>query len=425
MPGLGSGCDCSWCLLSCGMRDQSNCQASSTSINDPQLRFNFNLEKGDREKDLEAITILRIVSFCMDSEDPSAKRLDDATKNVRTGKGATPAAISKKDTKQVQSKAPVGKGKLVAGAKKKGTHDKKADSGDAFAEAARLAALKKEKEDKDNFDEALDGAVTGVIDEEEEDKAGEELDDGWESDLGDADNCLKKKATSDPYINACKVLGIVPVSYFAERINTSEILLKHRGLGPKGAQAIASVLEVTEANRPSIDNADFYPQSNTTITLLDLSDNWIESGGAHLGRSLQINRTLTYLNLTNNKLGLQGATEIAEMLSFNGTLKTLIMKGNSLGDKEASLLAEGLRQNSTLQVIDLSYNQIGDLGAHSLGSGLVTNDGIKELNLAWNQIRVRGANGFFNYLKDNAHISTLHIQDNGIGDNGLASYAYE
>ncbi|KAJ3021324.1 UNVERIFIED_CONTAM: hypothetical protein HDU68_009687 [Siphonaria sp. JEL0065] len=268
--------------------------------------------------------------------------------------------------------------------------------------------------------------VNGKIDEEDEkDKAilelEQEVDDGWESgelfcilaiqydlipnkDLN-IDNIEKarKKPIIDPYVNACRVLGIVPVSFFVEKVKQGdrEIILKHRGLGPKGAQAIAAVLE-----------------TNTSITHLDLSDNWIEQGGATLGRSLQINRALVNLDLSNNKLSLQSGAEIAEMLAFNGTLKTLNLKGNSFGDKEATLLAEGLKQNSSLEAIDLSYNHIGDLGANALGAGLIANDSLRELNMAWNEIRVRGATGFLNYLKDNSHITLLNLQDNGIGESG-------
>ncbi|KAJ3075222.1 hypothetical protein HDU98_008829 [Podochytrium sp. JEL0797] len=242
---------------------------------------------------------------------------------------------------------------------------------------------------------------------DEEDEISHELeDDGWESDLAidfDALSKSQKLQNAQIYATACKVLGVVPVTYFenAVRNQEPEVILKHRGVGPKGAQAIAAVLE-----------------SNTSIAHLDLSNNFIEGGGASIGRSLQINRTLLHLDLTNNKLALQGGAEIAEMLAFNGTLQTLILKGNALGDKEATLLAEGLKQNSSLQVLDLSYNKIGDLGSIAIGAGLVSNDSLKELNMAWNEIRVRGANGFLNHLKDNSSLATLTLQDNGFGENG-------
>lgn len=55
---------------------------------------------------------------------------------------------------------------------------------------------------------------------------------------------LTRKNQTDPYITACKVLGIVPVSYISHRLKDPQIIMPHHGLGPKGAQAIAQVLEV-------------------------------------------------------------------------------------------------------------------------------------------------------------------------------------
>ncbi|KAI8854220.1 hypothetical protein BC829DRAFT_413153 [Chytridium lagenaria] len=188
------------------------------------------------------------------------------------------------------------------------------------------------------------------------------------------------------------VLGIVPASEFLNTMTTNTVTIRHRGIGPKGAEAIAVVLEVT----------------NTVITTLDLSSNWIEGGGAALGRCLQINRTLVTLDLTDNR----------------GV-------GNALGDKEAMHFAEGLRQNSTLQVLDLSHNNIGDMGAIALGAGILANDSLKELNLvsltpnkAWNQIRARGISGFLNHIKDNVTLATLSLRNNGVGDLGQAVSAY-
>ncbi|KAJ3054592.1 hypothetical protein HDU99_007742, partial [Rhizoclosmatium hyalinum] len=285
-----------------------------------------------------------------------ADALEEATKNVKKG---TPGTLKKKPP---------------ALPSKQGGKSKKGGPKDGLIAVADLLAADKDKDPtKPNTAATAKDAVVATnatIDEEDEPRLEQdptELDDGWESDLNiDAIEKAKKKPVLDPYVTKCKELGVVPVSFFAEKVKEGEreIVLAHRGLGPKGAEAVAAVLE-----------------SNSTIVYLDLSDNWIESGGATIGRSLQINRTLTFLNLANNKLSLQGGTEMAEMLAFNGTLKTLILSGNRFGDKEASLLAEGLKQNSSLQAIDLSHNQIGDLGALALGAGLVANDSLKELNL--------------------------------------------
>lgn len=57
------------------------------------------------------------------------------------------------------------------------------------------------------------------------------------------------------YRDACSQLGIIPVSFVIEHITREEINIKHHGLGPSGAQAIAFAL-----------------MRNTTTTTLNLRD---------------------------------------------------------------------------------------------------------------------------------------------------------
>ncbi|KAJ3221928.1 hypothetical protein HK099_002961 [Clydaea vesicula] len=222
----------------------------------------------------------------------------------------------------------------------------------------------------------------------------------WLSDL-DVEEITKRKNVLDQYLFSCKVLGIVPASYFLKRISSSNIVMKYHGLGPKGAQAIAEVLEY-----------------NSTIKHLDLTGNHCFSGGFNLGESLRTNQTLITLNLSKNNLKNYGGKEFSEMLMENNTLKTLILKENKLTDDEAVHLAQGLKHNNTLLVLDLSGNEIGDIGAGELGLGLSQNDGLKELNLSWNHIRPRGTTAFFTNIKENVTLTHLNFDSNGIADNG-------
>ena len=65
----------------------------------------------------------------------------------------------------------------------------------------------------------------------------------WDNIL-DVSDILQKKDLGHPYIMACKVLGIVPVSSMVDALASSEIRLAHRGIGAKGAEALAKALEV-------------------------------------------------------------------------------------------------------------------------------------------------------------------------------------
>ena len=54
----------------------------------------------------------------------------------------------------------------------------------------------------------------------------------------------RKRTIDEEYLKICKNLGIVPASYYLKHINDSQLSLKHHGLGPKGARAIAESLRV-------------------------------------------------------------------------------------------------------------------------------------------------------------------------------------
>uniref|UniRef100_A0A8C8WHR0 Leucine rich repeat containing 74A n=1 Tax=Panthera leo TaxID=9689 RepID=A0A8C8WHR0_PANLE len=75
------------------------------------------------------------------------------------------------------------------------------------------------------------------------------------------------------YLEACKLVGVVPVSYFIRNMEESYMNLNHHGLGPSGTKAIAIALV-----------------SNTSVVTLELADNCImEEGTLSLVQMLQEN----------------------------------------------------------------------------------------------------------------------------------------
>lgn len=46
------------------------------------------------------------------------------------------------------------------------------------------------------------------------------------------------------YLQACRDSGVIPVSYFHRNMQQPEVDIKHHGLGPMGAKAIAIALVV-------------------------------------------------------------------------------------------------------------------------------------------------------------------------------------
>uniref|UniRef100_A0A674JN83 Leucine rich repeat containing 74A n=1 Tax=Terrapene triunguis TaxID=2587831 RepID=A0A674JN83_9SAUR len=144
------------------------------------------------------------------------------------------------------------------------------------------------------------------------------------------------------YLEACKLVGVVPVSYFLRNMEEPYMNLNHHGLGPQGAKAIAIALV-----------------SNTTITHLELEDNWILAEGVMcLVQMLRENCYIQELNISNNHIGTEGAEAISRMFLDN---------------------ISSLRGNYRVKELDLSHNEFSEKGGEHLGQML----GILSLRDLW------------------------------------------
>ena len=105
------------------------------------------------------------------------------------------------------------------------------------------------------------------------------------------------------------------------------------------------------------------------------------------------------LSLTQNKISVKGALQLAQGLCFNKSIKILELSRNQLGAKGCYLLSEALRESTTsnVQSLDLSYNDIGNTGAHCLAT-LIAQTRIVELRIQGNSISDDGLNSLFNNL---------------------------
>ena len=94
--------------------------------------------------------------------------------------------------------------------------------------------------------------------------------------------CTEEKEAYDPtggvaYRKCCDMLGIVPVSHFLRNLQAKDtaICLKHHGLGPKGAKAIAVALTVRPERVTMKHKYNVYidyclMQSSTRLIIIDL-----------------------------------------------------------------------------------------------------------------------------------------------------------
>ncbi|XP_041669160.1 leucine-rich repeat-containing protein 74A [Cheilinus undulatus] len=209
-------------------------------------------------------------------------------------------------------------------------------------------------------------------------------------------------SVSEVYLQACKLVGVVPVSYFIRNINSPTMMLNHHGLGPLGCKALAIAL-VTDMN----------------INTLELADNNVQAEGAkYLVEMLRANFTIQHLDLSDNHLLSMGAEYVAKLLLDNISLKSLKLSGNGFTDDDARYFAEALSANARIKELNLSHNAFCGKGGEHLGQLLANNEGLEVLDLSWNHLRMKGAVALSAGLKVNMMLKHLDLSWNGFGNEG-------
>ncbi|XP_029981832.1 leucine-rich repeat-containing protein 74A [Sphaeramia orbicularis] len=212
----------------------------------------------------------------------------------------------------------------------------------------------------------------------------------------------KEMSIADVYLQACKLVGVVPVSYFLRNLESTTMNLSHHGLGPLGCKALSIALV-----------------ADMQINTLQLSDNHILAEGAqYLVEMLKANFTVQHLDLSNNHLQSGGAQYIARLLLDNISLKSVKLSGNGFTDDDGKYFADALSTNSRIKELDLSHNDFCGKGGEHLGHLLANNEGLEVLDLSWNHLRMKGAVAFCAGLKVNMMLKHLDLSWNGFGNEG-------
>ncbi|XP_078480982.1 uncharacterized protein LOC100187037 isoform X1 [Ciona intestinalis] len=207
------------------------------------------------------------------------------------------------------------------------------------------------------------------------------------------------------YKVACKQFGVIPVSYFLRHMQDQDLVMRHHGLGPAGAKAIAVSLV-----------------SNTRILKLDLSDNWLNAqGGVAIAEMLKENCYISELILSDNHLGFGGAVALCETLQENVTITHVTLSGNDFDDGTAVPISEIIMSTQKLEQLDLSCNLFGEAGGELLGPAISENTSIKDLNLSWNHFRRNGAVSLAKGVGANIFLKKIDLSWNGLGLEGASA----
>ncbi|KAI0231042.1 hypothetical protein LSAT2_018582 [Lamellibrachia satsuma] len=204
------------------------------------------------------------------------------------------------------------------------------------------------------------------------------------------------------YIDKCRQLGIVPASYILRHIYDEKLNLKHRGIGPKGAEALALPLV-----------------TNTTLTMLNLEDNAIRDDGVvHIADMLSENCYITHLNLADNHFGHLGCMHLCDVLMKGNTVLKLNLAGNGLSDEDMKFVVNLITGNKTIKKLNLSRNNIGETSGKILGAAVAENEHLECLDLGWNNFRGKSAALFLHGVTENVKLSELNLSWNGLTDYG-------
>ena len=140
-------------------------------------------------------------------------------------------------------------------------------------------------------------------------------------------------------------------------------------------------LAFMDNDRPKMGCNSFNPR----LTYI-LCRNIGHSGACSLAKALEVNKSITTIDLSYNQIGDLGASSLAKALEVNNSVTAIDLSRNQIGNPGAASLAKALEVNKNLLTIDLYCNHIGESGISLLGKALEVNKTITEISLGDNRI---------------------------------------
>ncbi|KAI0087207.1 hypothetical protein BDY19DRAFT_986247 [Irpex rosettiformis] len=148
------------------------------------------------------------------------------------------------------------------------------------------------------------------------------------------------------------------------------------------------------------------------LRTLDLRGNDIRSGITYIAQVLKRNRTLKVLNLSENKLDVQGLVAVAEALKYNSCLETLDLSKNPCcgpGLEGVQSLRTAFTLNSALKRLFMASTGLTSTGAIALAEFLPESTSLLHLDLTMNNLDVAGVMALSSGLKANHVMRCLDL----------------
>ncbi|XP_077998347.1 leucine-rich repeat-containing protein 34-like isoform X1 [Glandiceps talaboti] len=232
----------------------------------------------------------------------------------------------------------------------------------------------------------------------------------------------------------CNNIGPEGGRAIATALQTNETLvsLKMNGnkIGNKGGMAFAGILQVnTTLEELDLGDTDQATESviafatvlnqNKSIRHFNCNRPLLfshqEETTVHMARMLKVNKTLKELHLQKYDMRNFGAERLVETLIENISLSYLDLSCNRITRDGAKHIARLLKQNTPLQILDLGYNRIEDDGAMCIAEAIGDfNNNLTHLVITSNQIRGKGLCAIAKAMKSNISLTNIYIWGNAL-----------
>lgn len=172
----------------------------------------------------------------------------------------------------------------------------------------------------------------------------------------------------DLYKNLCAKLKTSIVRIFHDNLINEKINLSYYCVNHKGVIAMAAAL-----------------QHNKYVRELNLTDNFLNDDACyHLGQMLKSNITLEDLNLTGCRIRASGMRRLGHQLPINRSLKSLNLARNCLEDEGGEIFAKYIDEGTDVERVNLSDNKLGIKTALELANAWEYKHRITHLDLSSN-----------------------------------------
>lgn len=211
-----------------------------------------------------------------------------------------------------------------------------------------------------------------------------------------------KRVPATAYQQRCDKQRILPtaIAVATRKGKESEVNIKGYSVGEDYALALGEGVQLlTDARK------------------IDLTGNRLAAKGAKIiTNCIQGNNTIE-LNLSDNSIGLQGASYLArtQLKSKHCAIQILNLENNKLGDEAVGEVCYSLEESKILRVLNLGYNEISDKSANALRDMIEFNQSIRNLSLKWNKLRGPSGAAIFRGLKKNETLRVLDLSWNSLG----------